>query len=59
MAAPSSFVPKKAMPLDVKLFEIIGADETLGIAEHEMTLLPPFAPDSVIHDAVCGLGLVT
>jgi len=59
MAAPSGFVPKKAMPFDAKLFEIIGADETLGIAEHEMTLLPPFAPDSVIHDAACGLGPVT
>ncbi len=49
MASPSSFVPKKAMPFDAKLFEIIGADETLSIAEYEMTLLPPFPPDSIIH----------
>jgi SAM-dependent methyltransferase len=59
MAAPSSFVPKMAMPFDAKLFGIIGADETLGIAEYEMTLLPPFPPDSVIHDSACGLGPVT
>ena len=59
MSAPISFGPKQAMPFDTKLFEIIGADETVGIAEHEMTLLPPFAPDSVIHDAACGLGPVT
>jgi SAM-dependent methyltransferase len=59
MAAPSSFVPKMAMPFDAKLFEIIGADETLGIAQHEMTLLPPFPPDSFIHDSACGLGPVT
>lgn len=59
MAAPSRFVPKKAMAFDAKLFEIIGADETLGIAQHEMTLLPPFPADSLIHDAACGLGPVT
>jgi ubiquinone/menaquinone biosynthesis C-methylase UbiE len=59
MAAPGSFVLKKALPFDAKLFEIIGADETLGIAEHEMTLLPPFPADSIIHDAACGLGPVT
>lgn len=56
---PSSFVPKQAMPFDARLFEIIGADETLTIAQHEMTLLPPFPQDSVVHDAACGLGPVT
>lgn len=59
MAAPSSYVPKKAMPFDAKVFEIIGADETLGIAQHEMTLLPPFPADAIIHDTACGLGPVT
>ncbi|ROV99458.1 hypothetical protein VMCG_06388 [Cytospora schulzeri] len=59
MSAPSGVVPKKAMPFDDKLFEIIGADETLTIAKHEMTLLSPFPPDSVIHDSACGLGPVT
>ncbi|KAI1864144.1 hypothetical protein JX265_007442 [Neoarthrinium moseri] len=59
MAALSRFVPNKAMPFNAKLFDIIGADETLGIAKHEMTLLPPFPPGSVIHDAACGLGPVT
>ncbi|KAH9895547.1 S-adenosyl-L-methionine-dependent methyltransferase [Xylariomycetidae sp. FL2044] len=47
------------MPFDQKLFDIIGADETFSIAKHEMTLLPPFPPDSIIHDAACGLGPVT
>ena len=59
MAAPSEFVPKQAMPFDGKLFDIIGADETLTIAKHEMTLLPPFPSGAVIHDAACGLGPVT
>lgn len=61
MSAPISFVPKKAMPLDRKRFQIIGADETLEIARHTMTLLPtpPFPADAVIHDAACGLGPVT
>lgn len=61
MSAPISFVPKKAMPLDRKRFQIIGADETLEIAQHTMTLLPtpPFPGDAVIHDAACGLGPVT
>lgn len=59
MASPAGFVPKQAMPFDGRLFEIIGADETLGIAKHEMALLPPFPPDSVIHDTACGLGAVT
>ncbi|KAH8756363.1 S-adenosyl-L-methionine-dependent methyltransferase [Diaporthe sp. PMI_573] len=52
-------IPKKAMPFDAKLFDIVGADETVAIARHEMTLLPPFPPDAVIHDAACGLGAVT
>lgn len=56
---PSGFVPKQAMPFDSELFEIIGADETLTIAKHEMEILPPFPPDSIIHDAACGLGPVT
>lgn len=61
MSAPISFVPKKAMPFDSKLFQIIGAHETLEIAQHTMTLLPtpPFPADTVIHDAACGLGPVT
>ncbi|KAI0017815.1 S-adenosyl-L-methionine-dependent methyltransferase [Xylariomycetidae sp. FL0641] len=60
MAAPGAFVPKQAMPYDSKLFELIGADETLGIAQHLMTLLPlPFPADTVLHDAACGLGPVT
>ncbi|KAL2274465.1 hypothetical protein FJTKL_03214 [Diaporthe vaccinii] len=61
MSAPISFVPKKAMPLDRKRFQTIGADETLEIARHTMTLLPtpPFPADAVIHDAACGLGPVT
>ncbi|KAI1397067.1 S-adenosyl-L-methionine-dependent methyltransferase [Hypoxylon fuscum] len=59
MAAPSGFVPKQAMPFDDKLFQIIGADETLTIAQYEMSILPPFPPDSVIHDNACGLGPVT
>lgn len=59
MSAPTGFVPKKVMPFDGKLFEIIGADETLAIAQHEMTLLPSFPADSVIHDSACGLGPVT
>lgn len=59
MSAPVSFVPKKALPFDGKLFEMIGADKNLAIAEHEMTLLPPFPADAVIHDAACGLGPVT
>lgn len=59
MAAPAGFVPKQAMPFDGKLFGIIGADETLSIAEYMMSLLPPFPPDSIIHDSACGLGPVT
>ncbi|KAK9772393.1 putative Methyltransferase type 11 domain-containing protein [Seiridium cardinale] len=59
MAARIGYVPKKAMPFDAKVFEIIGADETLDIAKHEMTLLPPFPADAIIHDAACGLGPVT
>ncbi|KAG8168791.1 hypothetical protein KVR01_001540 [Diaporthe batatas] len=61
MSAPTGFVPKKVMPFDGKLFEIIGADETLTIAKHLMTLLPSlaFPADAVIHDSACGLGPVT
>ncbi|KAI0531728.1 S-adenosyl-L-methionine-dependent methyltransferase [Xylaria digitata] len=59
MDAPSHFVPKQAMSFDGKLFEIIGADETLTIAKYEMTLLPPFPSGAIIHDAACGLGPVT
>lgn len=59
MSAPTGFVPKKLMPFDGKLFEIIGADESLAIAQHEMTLLPSFPADAVIHDSACGLGPVT
>lgn len=61
MSAPISFIPKKAMPFDSKLFNIIGAGETLEIARHTMTLLPtpPFPADAIIHDAACGLGPVT
>jgi SAM-dependent methyltransferase len=59
MAAPSKFVPKQAMPFDDKLFEIIGADETLSIAKHIMTLLPSFPADAIIHDTACGLGPIT
>ncbi|KAI3335747.1 S-adenosyl-L-methionine-dependent methyltransferase [Ustulina deusta] len=56
MAAPGDFVSKQALPFDGKLFEIIGADETLTIAKYEMTLLPPFPSGVIIHDAACGLG---
>lgn len=61
MSAPTSFVPKKAMSFDSKLFNIIGADETLSIARHIMNLLgsPAFPAAAVIHDAACGLGPVT
>ncbi|KAI0165387.1 S-adenosyl-L-methionine-dependent methyltransferase [Hypoxylon sp. FL1284] len=59
MAAPSGLVPKQALPFDDKLFQIIGADETLTIAQYEMSILPAFPPDSVIHDNACGLGPVT
>ncbi|KAI0411564.1 S-adenosyl-L-methionine-dependent methyltransferase [Xylaria grammica] len=55
----TGFVPKQALPFDSRLFDIIGADETLTIANHEMTLLPPFPPGAIIHDAACGLGPVT
>ncbi|KAK7981144.1 hypothetical protein PG989_013601 [Apiospora arundinis] len=58
MDAPG-FAPKQAMPFGQKMFEIIGADETLAIAKFEMTLLPPFPADAVIHDTACGLGPVT
>ncbi|KAK8090371.1 hypothetical protein PG997_005332 [Apiospora hydei] len=54
-----TFTPKQAMPFGQRMFEIIGADETLAIAKYEMTLLPPFPTDAVIHDAACGLGPVT
>lgn len=49
------------MPFHGNLFDIIGADETVAIAHHEMTLLgcPAFPADAVIHDAACGLGAVT
>ncbi|KAI4592194.1 hypothetical protein KJ359_011432 [Pestalotiopsis sp. 9143b] len=56
---PSGFIPRQAMPFDSELFKIIGADETLTNAKLEMELLPPFPPDSIIHDAACGLGPVT
>lgn len=59
MSAPLDFVPKQCMPFDEALFKIIGADETLSIAKYEMTLLPMFPADSIIHDAACGLGAVT
>ncbi|KAI1210083.1 S-adenosyl-L-methionine-dependent methyltransferase [Annulohypoxylon truncatum] len=59
MAAPSGFVPKQAMLFDDKLFQIIGADETLTIAQYEMSILPTFPLDSIIHDNACGLGPVT
>lgn len=59
MASQDNFVPKQAMPFDAKLFEIVGAEETLHIARHEMTLLPPFPEGSVVHDSACGLGPVT
>lgn len=59
MAAPSGSIPKQAMPFDDKLFQIIGADETLTIAQYEMSILPAFPPGSVIHDNACGLGPVT
>ncbi|KAJ0104141.1 hypothetical protein J7T55_000492 [Diaporthe amygdali] len=61
MSAPLGFIPRKAMPFDEKLFEIIGAKETLTIAKHVITLLPApvFPPDSVIHDSACGLEPVT
>ncbi|KAI0382171.1 S-adenosyl-L-methionine-dependent methyltransferase [Hypomontagnella monticulosa] len=59
MDAPSGFVPKQAMPFDDKMFQIIGADETLSIAQYEMSILPAFPPNSVIHDNACGLGPVT
>lgn len=59
MAPPSSFVPKQAMSFDDKLFQIIGADETLHIAKHIMTLLPSFPSDAIIHDSACGLGPIT
>ena len=56
MSAPTGFVPKKVMPFDGKLFEVIGADETLSIAHHEMTLLPspafPADASSTIRHAV-------
>lgn len=50
MASPAGFIRKPAMLFDGRHFEIIGIDEALGIAKHEMTLLPPFPSDSVIHD---------
>lgn len=61
MSFPVSLVPKKAMPFSSKLFDIIGADETLAIARYMMTLLgsDAFPADAVIHDAACGLGPVT
>lgn len=59
MAAPGAFVPKQAMTFDAKLFEIIGADETAKIAEHELTLIPPLPAEAVVHDSACGLGAVT
>ncbi|KAI1384735.1 S-adenosyl-L-methionine-dependent methyltransferase [Hypoxylon trugodes] len=59
MAALSGSVPKQAMPFDDKLFQIIGADETLTIAQYEMSILPAFPPNSIIHDNACGLGPVT
>ncbi|KAI0470482.1 S-adenosyl-L-methionine-dependent methyltransferase [Xylariaceae sp. FL0804] len=59
MAAPSTFVPKQALPFDSKLIDIIGGDETQAIAQYEMTLLPAFPSDTVLHDTACGLGPVT
>ncbi|KAK7927399.1 hypothetical protein PG985_004397 [Apiospora marii] len=58
MDAPG-FAPNQAMPFSQKMFETIGADETLTIAKFEMSLLPPFPSDAIVHDAACGLGPVT
>ncbi|KAK8099944.1 hypothetical protein PG999_010318 [Apiospora kogelbergensis] len=54
-----SFAPKQVTPFGQKMFEIIGADETLTIAKYEMNLLPPFPAGANIHDVACGLGPVT
>lgn len=59
MSAPGSYIPKKAMPFDGRLFQIIGADETLTIAKYIVTILPAFPPNAIIHDSACGLGPVT
>ncbi|ETS76255.1 hypothetical protein PFICI_11642 [Pestalotiopsis fici W106-1] len=56
---PSGFVPKQAMAFGSELFEIIGGDETLKIAQYEMKLIPTFPSGSFIHDVACGLGPVT
>jgi SAM-dependent methyltransferase len=55
----AAFTPQQAMPRDDRLFAIVGADETLRIAKHEVSLLPSFTEGTVIHDAACGLGPVT
>lgn len=65
MFGNNDFLPTKAMPFDENLFKIVGADETVSMAQHEMTLLgsgsdgSPFPADAVIHDSACGLGAVT
>ncbi|KAF2650661.1 S-adenosyl-L-methionine-dependent methyltransferase [Lophiostoma macrostomum CBS 122681] len=55
----SLFTPKQVMPRDERLFTIIGADETLSVAQYELSLLPSIPKNAVIHDAACGLGPVT
>lgn len=53
------FTPKQCYPKNADLYAEIVGDSTANVAEHFLTLLPPFASDSVIHDNGCGGGEVT
>jgi ubiquinone/menaquinone biosynthesis C-methylase UbiE len=57
--ASTAFVPKKCVKKDPALYARMAGDSTQKVAAHLLTLLPPFPPNSVIHDNGCGDGAVT
>jgi ubiquinone/menaquinone biosynthesis C-methylase UbiE len=58
-ATQEPFTPKLAYAKTASLFEEIIGNSSEQICHHIFTLLPPFPPNSIIHDNGSGTGQVT
>ncbi|KAF1957968.1 S-adenosyl-L-methionine-dependent methyltransferase [Byssothecium circinans] len=64
MNISNSNIPKQARalitgPAKVATYETSGGEVTAQFAQHNLTLIPPIAAGSIIHDNACGSGTVS
>lgn len=58
MSTLISFILKKALPFNSKLFTIISTNKNLIIIKYKITLLLSFLINTIIYNFICSLRLI-